>query len=140
MADCIFCEIVAGRSPARVVEEDDRALAFLDIFPLTPGHTLVIPKAHADSLLDAHADDVAAIARMAQRVAQRVTTELSAPGVNLLQATGAIALQTVFHLHIHVLPRYENDGFHVSFDRRAGDPTELDAMAARLQGNRNDHR
>jgi histidine triad (HIT) family protein len=132
MADCIFCEIVAGRAPARVVEEDDRCLAFLDIFPLTPGHTLVIPKSHARDLLDAAPDDVAAVARMAQRVAQRTTKELDAPGINLLQATGAIALQTVFHLHVHVLPRYPEDGFHVSFDRNPGDPAELDELAARL--------
>jgi histidine triad (HIT) family protein len=107
---CIFCEIVAGRSPAYVLDEDDRCLAFLDIFPLTTGHSLVIPKAHADDLLDA----------------------LGAPGINLLQATGAIALQTVFHLHIHVLPRYPGDGFRVAFDRDRGDPAELAALAGRL--------
>jgi histidine triad (HIT) family protein len=133
MADCIFCEIVARRSPARVVDEDDRCLAFLDIFPLTLGHTLVIPKAHCNDLLDASPDDVAAVARMAQRVAGRIRDELDAPGINLLQATGAIALQTVFHLHMHVLPRYPDDGFHVSFDRKPGDPAELDALAARLR-------
>lgn len=132
MADCIFCEIVAGRSPARVIEEDERCLAFLDIFPLTPGHSLVIPKAHSRDLLDAEPDDVAAAARMAQRVATRVRDELDAPGINLLQATGVVALQTVFHLHVHVLPRYPDDGFRVSFDRRAGEPAELDSMAARL--------
>jgi histidine triad (HIT) family protein len=129
---CIFCEIVAGRSPAHVIAEDERTLAFLDIFPLTLGHTLVIPKRHADDLLDAPPDDVAAVARMAQRVAQRVRATLRPPGVNLLQATGAIALQTVFHLHVHVLPRYPDDGFHVSFDRRPGDPDALAALAARL--------
>ena len=133
MADCIFCEIVAGRAPSRVVDEDERTLAFLDIFPLTPGHTLVIPKAHCADLLDAPPDDVAAVARMAQRVASRVRSELDAPGINLLQATGAVALQTVFHLHMHVLPRYPDDGFRVSFDRKAGDPAELDAMAERLR-------
>jgi histidine triad (HIT) family protein len=132
-ADCIFCEIVAGRSPAHVIDEDERCLAFLDIFPLTTGHSLVIPKAHANDLLDAPPDDLAAVARMAQRVAQRVSVELSAPGLNLLQATGAIALQTVFHLHVHVLPRYPDDGFHVSFDRNRGDPAELEALAARLK-------
>jgi histidine triad (HIT) family protein len=130
---CIFCEIVAGRSPAHVIDEDDRCLAFLDIFPLTTGHALVVPKAHADDLLDAPPDDVAAVARMAQRVAQRVSKELGAPGINLLQATGAIALQTVFHLHIHVLPRYPDDGFRVAFDRDKGDPAELEALATRLR-------
>jgi histidine triad (HIT) family protein len=129
---CIFCDIVAGRSPARIVAEDDRTLAFLDIFPLTRGHTLVIPKAHADDVLDAPPDDVAAVARTAQLVAQRVTSELGAPGVNLLQATGVVALQTVFHLHMHVLPRYPDDGFVVSFDRKPGDPAELDELATRL--------
>jgi histidine triad (HIT) family protein len=133
MADCIFCEIVAGRSPARVIDEDERTLAFLDIFPLTEGHTLVIPKQHCNDLLDAPPDDVAAVARMAQQVASRIRGELAAPGINLLQATGAIALQTVFHLHVHVLPRYPDDGFRVSFDRKPGDPAELDALADRLR-------
>ena len=135
MADgeCIFCSIVSGTSPAHVVAEDETTLAFLDIFPLTRGHTLVIPKRHAQDLLDARADDVAAVARMAQQVALRLRSALDAPGINLLQATGAIALQTVFHLHVHVLPRYPDDGFHVSFDRKPGDPAELDALAARLQ-------
>jgi histidine triad (HIT) family protein len=129
---CIFCEIVAGHSPARVIAEDEHTLAFLDIFPLTRGHTLVIPKQHCSDLLDAPASDVAAVARMAQSVAQRLVTELGAPGINLLQATGAIALQTVFHLHMHVLPRYPDDGFVVTFDRQPGDPAELDDLAARL--------
>ena len=130
---CIFCDIVAGQAPARIVHDDERTLAFLDIFPLTPGHTLVIPKAHCNDLLDAPGDDVAAVARMAQRIAVRIRDELDAPGINLLQATGAVALQTVFHLHMHVLPRYPDDGFRVSFDRKAGDPAELDALAERLR-------
>src|SRR3954462_15942655 len=98
---CIFCAIVAGDAPARKVAEDERTLAFLDIFPLTRGHALVIPKRHARDLLEVSADDLAAVAVAAQRMA-RVSLApepegMAAEGVNLLQANGAIAFQTVFH-------------------------------------------
>jgi histidine triad (HIT) family protein len=131
---CIFCAIVAGQAPARTVAEDDRALAFMDIFPLTPGHALVVPKRHCESLLDAPADDLAAVALMAQRLARVAVAPapdgLGADGVNLLQANGSVAYQTVFHFHVHVLPRYRGDGFRIELDRRPGDGGELDAIAA----------
>jgi histidine triad (HIT) family protein len=135
-ADCIFCAIVAGTAPARIVREDERTVAFLDIAPITRGHTLVIPRAHSRDLLDVPADDLAAAALAAQDIGRRAVTALDAAGVNLLQATGAVALQTVFHVHIHVLPRFADDPVELPeqfIKRRAGDPAELDALAARLR-------
>ncbi|MDQ1395226.1 MAG: histidine triad family protein [Acidimicrobiaceae bacterium] len=131
--NCIFCAIVTGRAPARKVAEDDVVVAFLDIFPLTRGHALVVPKRHCQSLLDAPADDLTGVALMAQRLARVAVAPapdgLAAEGVNLLQANGAVAYQTVFHLHVHVLPRYRGDGFKIQLDRRPGEEAELDATA-----------
>jgi histidine triad (HIT) family protein len=130
---CIFCAIAAGEAPARVVHEDERTLAFMDLFPLTLGHALVIPKAHCDSLLDADPEDAAAVMRTAQHVAQAAMRAYEPDGLNLLQTNGAAAMQTVFHLHVHVLPRYVGDGFTVSFTRQKGRDDELDAAAERLR-------
>ena len=128
-ADCIFCSIVAGTAPSRKLAENDRAVAFLDIFPLTRGHALVIPKRHAKDLFEVPDDDLAAAASMAKEVGAAAMTELAAAGVNLLQANGAVAYQTVFHFHIHVLPRYQGDGFKVVLDRHPGDQADMDAVA-----------
>lgn len=130
--DCIFCAIVAGSSPAAVVHEDDRTLAFMDIFPLTKGHSLVVPKRHSDDILAADPEDVAAVVLTAQRVARAAKQVFGADGINLLQTNGAVALQTVFHLHVHVLPRYVDDGFRVEFHRAPGDRDELRDQAAAL--------
>ena len=131
---CIFCAIVRREAPARIVHEDERTLAFMDLFPLTRGHALVIPKVHYDNLLEATPDDVAAVARTAQRVAQAAMQAYSPDGLNLLQTNGAVAMQTVFHLHVHVLPRYVGDSFKVAFDRRMGTDEELDHAATTLRG------
>ena len=130
---CVFCAIIAGESPAAVVHEDERTLAFMDILPLTPGHALVVPKRHAEDIFVADPEDVAATALVAQRLARAARDVLRADGVNLLQTNGAVAMQTVFHLHIHVLPRYVGDGFKVELHRSPGDPAELKATAERLR-------
>ena len=130
---CIFCAIASGDAPARIVHDDERTLAFMDLFPLTRGHALVIPKAHCDSLLDADPEDAAAVMRTAQLVAQAAMRAYEPDGLNLLQTNGAAAMQTVFHLHVHVLPRYVGDGFHVEFQRHKGTDDELDETAARLR-------
>ena len=133
--DCVFCAIVAGAAPARVVREDERTVAFLDIAPITRGHTLVVPRAHSRDLLDIPGEDMAAAALAAHDVSRRAVSALGADGVNLLQATGEVALQTVFHFHIHVLPRFRDDDVALPEQfvrRRLGDSAELDAVAARL--------
>ena len=130
---CIFCAIVAGRAPARVLAEDDTTLAFLDIFPITPGHALAIPKRHAQDVRDLTPEELATTATMAQRLALVAFGELGADGVNLFQSNGAVAFQTVFHFHIHVLPRFQGDGFSIAFGRNPGDPAELDEQLARYR-------
>ena len=131
--DCIFCGIVSGTVPGRIVYEDDRTLAFLDIFPLTRGHTLVIPKRHSVNLFDVRTEDVVAVSLTSQHVARLVSDRLGADGVNLIQATGKAAFQTVMHFHMHVLPRYTDDGFVLPFERTQGVDAELDDLAARLK-------
>jgi histidine triad (HIT) family protein len=110
MSSCIFCGIVAGTMPAERIYEDERTVAFLDIFPAADGHVLVIPRAHADNIHSADPADVAAVAQTAQIIAGRVSGALASDGVTITQANGAAAGQTVFHYHVHVIPRFDGDG------------------------------
>jgi histidine triad (HIT) family protein len=134
VADCIFCKIAAGELPASVVASDERALAFLDINPATRGHMLVIPRAHAQDLHDIGSEDLAATISLAQQVATLARERLGADGVTLLQASGSAAWQTVFHFHIHVIPRYAGDALRQPWSPAAGDPQELAQAAAALAG------
>jgi histidine triad (HIT) family protein len=132
--DCIFCKIVAGELPARIVDEDERTVTFMDIAPATRGHCLVVTRTHAEDLLGVGADDLAAAAHAAQRLAGLAKERLGADGVNLLNACGAAAWQTVFHFHIHVIPRYDGDPLRLPWIPGAGDPAEIDAAAQELLG------
>ena len=134
MADCIFCKIVAGELPAAVVGSDERVLAFLDINPATRGHTLVIPRAHVEEIYEIDSEDLAAATALAQRIAGRVRERLGADGVNLLHSSGSAAWQTVFHFHIHVIPRYLGDPLRLPWVPAPGDPSEIAAAAAALAG------
>ena len=109
MPDCLFCRIVAGELPSTRIHEDDRVIAIMDIFPATRGHALVIPRAHAADIRDVDQDDLTAAARVAQLLAGRAYERLEADGVTLMQSNGAAAWQTVFHYHVHVIPRYDDD-------------------------------
>jgi histidine triad (HIT) family protein len=109
MDDCIFCKILAGELPAEIVQEDEHTIAFMDINPWTRGHALVIPRNHSTDLLEIEDDDLRHTAVAAKRLAERVKERLGADGMNLLNACGAAAWQSVFHFHIHVIPRYEDD-------------------------------
>jgi histidine triad (HIT) family protein len=131
--DCIFCRIVAGELPATVIDEDERTLAFMDIQPATRGHALVIPRRHARDLREIEAEDLAACALMAQGIAGRAFTRLGAAGVNLLNSCGAPAWQTVFHFHMHVIPRYDGDPLRLPWTPAAGDPAEIAAAAEQLR-------
>jgi histidine triad (HIT) family protein len=134
--ECIFCAIARHRTPARIIGETERTVDFLDISPLTPGHALVIPKAHTVDLLSCPEADLAAVAMAAQRLAGVMLPALGADGVNLLHSTGAAAWQTVWHFHVHVLPRYHDDGLPLPFRRVPGDPAELNRQAERLRAAR----
>jgi len=130
--DCIFCKIVAGELPATIVDEDERTIAFMDIAPATRGHALVIPRTHSRDLLDASPEDFAATALAARRLAGRAKERLGADGVNLLNSCGRAAWQTVFHLHIHVIPRYRDDPLRLPWVPSEGDPLEIAAAAQEL--------
>jgi histidine triad (HIT) family protein len=132
--DCIFCKILAGELPARIVDQDERTIAFMDIAPATRGHALVIPRAHSRDLLEISAEDLAATALAAQRLGGRAKERLGADGVNLLNACGSAAWQTVFHFHIHVIPRYRDDPLRLPWIPSQGDPDEIDAAAQELAG------
>jgi histidine triad (HIT) family protein len=130
--DCIFCKIVAGELPAAKVYEDERTFAFMDISPWTRGHTLVIPKEHARDLGEVGAEDLAACAATAQRIALRQREQLGAAGVNLLNSFGEAAWQTVFHFHVHVIPRYPDDPLRLPGTPGQSSPDELAALAKEL--------
>jgi len=132
--DCIFCKIVAGELPATIVDEDERTLSFMDIAPATRGHALIVPREHSRDLLSIDADDLAAVGLAAQRLARRVNDRLGADGVNLLNSCGAVAFQTVFHFHVHVIPRYEGDPVRLPWVPAPGDPSEIAAAAQELAG------
>jgi diadenosine tetraphosphate (Ap4A) HIT family hydrolase len=130
--DCIFCSIIAGEAPASTVYDSDRILGFMDINPVTRGHLLVIPKAHSADLADVDPTDVAEMLVAAQQLDVLVReSELAPLGVNLFYADGEAAGQEVFHAHLHVIPRYADDGFGLTV-RYGAPPTrpELDGLAA----------
>jgi histidine triad (HIT) family protein len=111
VSPCIFCNIVAGESPSLPLYEDDDAVAFLDINPVTRGHSLVVPRRHVVGVLDEDAGAaLAGLGPALAAVADRLVTRLDADGVNLFSSTGEAAGQVVFHLHVHVLPRVAGDG------------------------------
>jgi histidine triad (HIT) family protein len=131
--DCLFCKIIAGEIPAQIIDENERTVSFMDINPATRGHALVVPRRHAANLLEVDPDDLAATALTAQRLAKRVTERLGADGVNLLNSCGSAAWQTVFHLHIHVIPRYADDPLRLPWIPVAGVADEIAAAAAELR-------
>ena len=114
---CIFCRIASGELPASVVYEDERTIAFLDIQPINPGHVLVIPKAHAKSLVDLSPEDAAQMMRVGQIIDRALReSSLRCEGVNLFIADGEAAGQEVGHVHLHVFPRFDEDGFTIRLD------------------------
>ncbi len=131
---CIFCEIAAGRAPGSLVYEDDLVLAFLDIRPVNPGHTLVVPREHYASLADLDEPAGSRMFTVAQRIAQALRESgLRCEGVNLFLADGEAAFQDVFHVHLHVLPRYRGDSFRIQADWSARpERAALDQIAASI--------
>ena len=109
MDDCLFCRIVAGELPSTRVLEEDRVIGILDIFPATRGHALVLPRAHAADVHDVDEADLTACASAVRRLADMAVRRLGADGVTVMQSNGAAAWQTVFHYHVHVIPRYDGD-------------------------------
>ena len=133
MSDCLFCRIVADEIPAIRIAETDRTIAFMDIFPAAPGHALVIPRAHASDVLATDEADLAACLHLAARVGSAAESTLGATGVTFLSLARPDAGQTVFHTHIHVIPRVAGDDFAFPWLSREGDLAEIEGHAARLR-------
>jgi histidine triad (HIT) family protein len=131
--DCLFCKIIAGELPSQNVAEDERTVSFMDINPATRGHALVVPRNHVPNLLEIDSEDLNAVAAAAKRLAARATERLGADGVNLLNACGSTAWQTVFHFHIHVIPRYHDDPLRLPWIPAPGDADEIAAAAQQLR-------
>ncbi len=113
MSDCIFCKIINGELPSSKVYEDEHVVAFLDIHPTRPGHTLVVPKIHCDDLLGCDTEVASAMMRVAQKVAPAVVQATGAQGFNLGVNNGAASGQVIFHLHMHIVPRVSDDGLRL---------------------------
>jgi histidine triad (HIT) family protein len=131
--DCLFCKIVAGEIPSTIVDSDERTVAFMDINPGTRGHALVVPRNHSRDLLEIDAEDLAAVALAGQRLAGRAKQALGAEGVNLLNSCGAVAWQTVFHFHLHVIPRYADDTVRLPWIPAPGELDDIQAAGEQLK-------
>ncbi|MEX0695811.1 MAG: HIT family protein [Rhodospirillales bacterium] len=133
-AGCIFCKIIQGQIPCFKVHEDENTLAFMDINPVAPGHALIIPKFHTPNIYAAPADRLAPVMATVRRVARAVRDELEPDGINILQANGPGAAQSVFHIHFHVIPRFTDDGLTMNWGLVPGDMTEIAQLASRIAG------
>lgn len=132
--ECVFCDIIAGEAEASVVFSDDRAVAFMDLNPVTPGHVLVVPRLHAAGLEDLDEDVGAHVWRLAHRIARGLRRSgLRCEGVNLLLADGEAAFQEVFHVHLHVFPRFRGDSLRIDADWAERGRHLLDAEALQVR-------
>ncbi len=132
--DCIFCKVVAGELPSETVQEDEHTVAFMDINPWTRGHALVIPRAHSKDLYEVEKADLERTTAGARTLAARMRDTLGCDGVNLLNCCGPAAWQTVFHFHMHVIPRYDDDPLELPIRPQPAKPEELSAVAAEIRG------
>ena len=136
MNDCIFCKILSGELESSIVYQDECCTAFMDIQPVNPGHVLIVPNRHAAYLADLKEEEGAQMFRVAQRLAATLRVSgVTCEGVNLFLADGEAAMQEVFHVHLHVFPRYAGDGFGLKFGPRylqKPERKELDAIAEKL--------
>jgi histidine triad (HIT) family protein len=131
--DCIFCKVVAGEIPGEVVDSDDRTITVMDINPATRGHVVVIPRDHAADLLAVSEEDLDATMTAARRMVERMRDTLAPAGFNILNNMGRAAWQSIYHFHVHVIPRYEDDPLQLPWLPEPADPDELAAVAAVLR-------
>jgi histidine triad (HIT) family protein len=130
--DCIFCRIVAGSAPSFSLDEDATTISFLDLFPVAQGHTLVVTKAHFENLFEATPEALAGVVAASRRVAHAIRETIAPDGLGVFQLNGAAAGQTVFHYHMHLVPRWQGQGFQLH-SRVRGDPDELRGTAAKIR-------
>jgi len=131
--DCIFCKIVAGEIPAFKVYEDDQTISFMDINPMQQGHALIIPKQHSENLYATPDETLAAMMSVTRKVATAVNQALAPDGINIVQANGPGAAQSVFHVHFHVLPRKMGDNATLNWGLHPGDMDEISATAEKIK-------
>jgi len=133
--DCVFCKIVAGEIPCFKVYEDDRALAFMDISPLSKGHLLVVPKKHCANILEMDPDLYGYLCTLIAKLARAVNAALAPDGINVQQLNGKAANQVVMHVHIHLVPRWHGDGITISeWELVPGNMDEISAIAEQIKG------
>ena len=130
--NCLFCKIVSGEIPGHKVYENDHVLAFLDIAPANHGHTLVIPKNHSENFVSTDEETINHVYKVAQRIAKSQRESLNADGINVTTNNGAAAGQSVFHWHVHVIPRYENDG-HAMWEQGEYKEREAETVAEKIK-------
>jgi histidine triad (HIT) family protein len=132
--DCIFCAIASGEGPGEIVQEDEHTVAFMDINPWTRGHALVIPRKHARNIFEIEDEELAHVMAAVKRLATRIRENLDADGINLLNSAEPAAWQTVFHFHVHVIPRYEDDPLQLPGKPMDVDQDELKHVADEIRG------
>ena len=133
MNTCIFCAIVEGRSSSHIVYSDEHAIAFMDINPALDGHTLVIPRLHARDLWEIEEETARHVMAAAVRVAANIRKALQPDGINIMHATGVVAFQSVFHFHLHLIPRWSGDPIRIPFVPRPGDRTKIAEIAEKIR-------
>ena len=134
MTDCVFCKIVSKVIPASVVHEDERTLAFMDLGQVNPGHVLVAAKANAENVYELGDADAAAVSRAVARVARAIRDAFAPQGLSVYQANGRAAGQTVFHYHVHLVPRHEEDGMALTWPVKNPPREKLEQYAAKIRG------
>ena len=133
-SDCLFCGIIAGDVPGQIVDSDEHTVAFMDINPATKGHALVVPREHADDLMDISDEDLERTMAAARRLARRMDEALEPDGFNILNSCRLAAWQTVFHFHVHVVPRYDDDPLELPWVPSEGDADEIKQIADKIRG------
>ena len=133
-AECIFCKVIAGEIPGEVVDSDDDTLTVMDINPATRGHVVVITRTHAENLLELSDEDLMAAMKTVRRVVHRMRDTLQPDGFNILHNIGRAAWQSIFHFHVHVIPRYKDDPLQLPWLPQPADPEELKRVAAEIRG------
>jgi histidine triad (HIT) family protein len=131
--DCLFCGIIAGDVPGQIVDSDEHTVAFMDVNPATRGHALVVPRRHSTDLMDISDEDLERTMLAARRLARRIDEVLAPDGFNIINSCRPAAWQTIFHFHIHVIPRYVDDPLKLPWIPRGGDEQEIAAIADRLR-------
>ena len=131
--DCLFCGIVSGDVPAQIVDSDEHTVAFMDINPATDGHALVVPRRHSANLLEISDEDLERTVVAARRLARRIDAALDPDGLNVINSCGAAAWQTIYHFHLHVIPRYEDDPLKLPWVPGPGDADQIAAVAAKIR-------